>query len=117
MSIAEIDLPATPPDYEKLAIELFKHKMLKQHKDGFDEGFKVGNNVVSLSQLKNILWRPMQITGEKSINFGLNGYPGSIKLIIVFRFRKNESLEAGLTEALNQTMEQVNQINSLIEGL
>ncbi len=117
MSIADIDLPATPPDYEKLAIELFKYKMLEQHKNGFDEGFKVGDNAVSMVQLKNILWRPMQITGEKSINFGLNGYPESIKLIIVFRFRKNESLEVGLTAAHNQTMEHVNLINSLIEGL
>ena len=117
MSITDIDLPATPPDYEKLAIELFKYKMLEQHKDGFDEGFKVGDNAVSLGQLKNILWRPMQITGEKSINFSLNGYPGSIKLIIVFQFRKNESLEIGLDEAHKQTMEQVSQINSLIEVL
>lgn len=116
LCMKDIELPQPPPPSDSLAFELLKYKLLEQHKEGYDEGFREGENVMSLRQLKNLLFSPTVITGRESINIDINGYPEFLRMVIVFRPKKFESLSSALAEALVLTEKRVDEICKLINS-
>ena len=113
-SMAEIDISSFSLDHENLAFELFEYKMHEQHKGGFDEGFKVGDNKISFRQLKNILWRPTKMTGRESINIGIKSISDPIKLMIYFKPNRIESLSNSLKSCHERTLEHIANIKEHI---
>jgi hypothetical protein len=110
-SISEIEISRPAVDYDNLVFELFKYKMHEQHKCGFDEGFKVGDNVMSFRQLRNILWRPTRMTGRESINIGIKSPSDPIRLKIYFKSNEIETISEALQRCHERTLEHIKNIN------
>ena len=113
-SISEVEISNPDVDYDNLVFELFKYKMHEQNKCGFDEGFKVGNNVMSYRQLKNILWRPTKITGRESINIRIKIPSGPIKLMIYFKPNRIETVAEALQKCHERTLEHIENIKQIL---
>lgn len=113
-SIAEFQISIPDVDYDNLLFELFKYKMSEQNKCGFDEGFKIGNNVMSYRQLINILWRPSKMIGRESINIRIKRPSSTIKLMIYFKPNRIESVAEALQRCHERTLEHIENINKII---
>ncbi len=112
--IIDIDVLDSSVSYDALFFELFKYKMTEQNKCGYDEGFKIGENEMSFRQLKNILWRPTKMTGRESINIGIRGPSGSIRLMIYFKPNRIELLVDAIDSCHKRTLEHIENIRSFV---
>jgi hypothetical protein len=116
-SVSKIEISNPNVDYYNLVFELFKYKMGEQHKCGFDEGFKVGDNAMSFRQLRNILWRPTKMTGRESINIGIKSLSDPIRLMIYFKPNIIETTTEALQRCHERTLEHIENIKQIIRKL